>query len=168
MKTNGTSLLTEDISVLETVAQVHRRRVACRICGDDALRRILHLGSMPLANSFLRSTNEFRDEASYPLDVYFCETCSLVQLVDVIDPEVLFRNYIYVTGTSDTIAAHNIEYVQTLDDLLKLKPTDLVVEVASNDGSLLKCFKQSGVRTLGIEPATNIAQMASRPRHHNH
>jgi hypothetical protein len=124
------------------------------------MRRILSLGPTPLANSFLRSADEFTDEPSYPLDVYFCETCSLVQLLDVIDPEVLFRNYIYVTGTSDTIAAHNIKYVRTVDDLVKLKPTDLVVEVASNDGSLLKCFKQDGVRILGIEPAANIAQIA--------
>jgi hypothetical protein len=84
----------------------------------------------------------------------------LVQLLDVIDPEVLFRNYIYVTGTSDTIAAHNERYAQTIIDLLELEADDLVVEVASNDGSLLKCFKQHGVRVLGIEPARNIAEIA--------
>jgi hypothetical protein len=92
--------------------------------------------------------------------VYLCEACSLVQLLDVIDPEVLFRHYIYVTGTSDTIAAHNRSYAQTVVGLLELGPDDLVVEVASNDGSLLKCFNKYGVRTLGIEPAENIAAMA--------
>jgi hypothetical protein len=121
----------------------------------------LRLGPTPLANSFLGSADEFASEAAYPLDVYFCQTCSLVQLLDVIDPEVLFRNYIYVTGTSDTIAEHNARYARTLVDLLGLGPDDLVVEVASNDGSLLKCFKPYGPRTLGIEPATNIARMAS-------
>jgi len=80
--------------------------------------------------------------------------------LDVIDPEVLFRNYIYVTGTSETIASHNIAYASTIVDFMKLVPEDMVVEVASNDGSLLKCFKPYGVGTLGIEPATNIAQMA--------
>jgi hypothetical protein len=84
-----------------------------------------------------------------------------VQLADVIDPEALFRNYIYVTGTSDTIAKHNIQYARTLADLLGLGREDLVVEVASNDGSLLKCFKPYGAKTLGVEPATNIAEMAS-------
>ncbi len=115
---------------------------------------------MPLANSFLRSPEEFETEPSYPLDVYFCEICSLVQLLDVIDPELLFRNYIYVTGTSDTIAAHNVEYAKTVVEMLQAGPSDLIVEVASNDGSLLKCFQRHGVRTIGVEPATNIAEKA--------
>jgi hypothetical protein len=117
----------------------------------------LSLGKTPLANSFLDSPNEFADEMSFPLEVYFCPACSLVQLLDVVSPEVLFRNYIYVTGTSDTIAAHNKGYASTVTGLLNLQPVDLVVEVASNDGSLLKCF---GTRTLGVEPALNIAAKA--------
>jgi hypothetical protein len=120
----------------------------------------LSLGEQPLANSFLKSPVEFSSELKYPLDVYVCETCYLVQLLDVIDPEVLFRHYIYVTGTSDTIASHNHQYAATVVDLLKLGKEDLVVEVASNDGSLLGCFLNKGVRVLGIEPATNIADMA--------
>lgn len=118
------------------------------------------MGPMPMANSFLSGPEQFADEPSYPLDLYFCETCSLVQLLDVIDPELLFRNYIYVTGTSDTMAEHNRRYASTIVDLLKLPADALVVEVASNDGSLLKCFQAHGVRTLGIEPAINIAQIA--------
>jgi hypothetical protein len=115
---------------------------------------------MPLANSFLRSADEFEDESFFPLDLYFCQSCSLVQLLDVIDPEVLFRNYIYVTGTSDTIEAHNVEYANSVVDLLTLGAEDLVVEIASNDGSLLNCFQRHEVRTLGVEPATNIAEQA--------
>jgi hypothetical protein len=138
----------------------HSKRDVCRACGSDRLQSVLELGPTPLANSFLKSPDEFEDEPSYPLDVYFCENCSLVQLLDVIDPEVLFRNYIYVTGTSDTIAAHNVKYAQTVVDHLSCTAADLIVEVASNDGSLLKCFQAHGVKTLGIEPATNIADMA--------
>jgi SAM-dependent methyltransferase len=92
--------------------------------------------------------------------VYLCETCSLVQLLDVIDPEVLFRHYIYVTGTSETMAAHHIQYARTIIELLGLGPGDLVIEIGSNDGSLLGCFQRHGVRTLGIEPAANIAAIA--------
>lgn len=139
---------------------IHHRRTSCRVCGDIRLRPFLSLGPMPLANSFLRSPEEFADELFYPLDVYLCETCSLVQVSDVINPDLLFRNYLYVSGISDTITAHNIEYARTIVDLLKLEADDLVVEIGSNDGSLLKCFKQHGLRTLGIEPARNIAQMA--------
>lgn len=114
---------------------------------------------MPLANAFLdRATPP--GEPAYPLDVYFCETCSLVQLLDVIDPEILFRDYIYVTGTSDTIAAHNVHYAQSVIEMLELGSKDLVVEVASNDGSLLEKFAERGIRTLGIEPAINIAEIA--------
>jgi len=84
-----------------------------------------------------------------------------VQLVDVIDPEVLFRNYLYVTGTSDTIAAHNVGYAKTVVEFTGAGASDLIVEVASNDGSLLKRFAAHGVRTLGVEPATNIAEQAN-------
>jgi len=115
---------------------------------------------MPLANSFLRSREEFSNEPAYPLAMCFCENCGLAQLRDVIDPEVLFRNYVYVTGTSETVREHNRRYAQTVVEMLDLKAGDLVVEVASNDGSLLRCFQPYGVRTLGVEPATNIAEKA--------
>lgn len=138
----------------------HYKRTTCRACGQKQLQPFLALGPTPLANSFPGSTAEFSIEPAYPLDVYFCKNCSLVQLLDVIDPEVLFRHYIYVTGTSDTIAAHNQRYAQTVVEFMRLGADDLVVEVASNDGSLLKCFQPHGVRTLGIEPASNIAEMA--------
>jgi hypothetical protein len=143
------------------MSTIHHKRTSCRACGDNRLRGFLSLGPMPLANSFLQSRDQFIDEPVFPLDVCFCETCSLVQLFDVIDPKILFRNYIYVTGTSDTMAAHNVRYASTLVEILKLRPEDLVVEVASNDGSLLKCFQSNHVRTLGIEPAVNIAEIAS-------
>jgi hypothetical protein len=135
-------------------------RSHCRACGGQQLIRFLELGPQPLANANLRSLDDAADELRFPLDVYFCETCALIQLVDVIDPEVLFRHYLYVTGTSETIARHNIAYARTVVDLLHLGADDLVVEVASNDGSLLRCFRDNGVRTLGVEPATNIAEIA--------
>jgi SAM-dependent methyltransferase len=141
-------------------SSVHTLRETCRGCGSRELRRFLELGPQPLANAFLRAADEFPGERRYPLDVYFCPTCSLVQLMDVIDPSVLFRNYIYVTSTSDTIAEHNERYAATVVELLQLGSEGLVVEVASNDGSLLRRFRGRGVRTLGVEPATNIAEMA--------
>ena len=139
----------------------HHTRSSCRACGGTRLQAFLSLGPTPLANSFLKPEDEFAEERSYPLDVFFCQDCSLVQLLDVIDPETLFRNYIYVSGTSDTMASHHVQYARTVVDFLELKSRDLVVEVASNDGSLLKCFKRRGMRTVGIEPATNIAAVAT-------
>lgn len=136
-------------------------RTTCRVCGARDLEQILSLGPSPLANAFLRSSDEFADERRYPLDLYFCSQCSLLQLLHVVDPDILFRHYLYVTGTSTTMAEHNLAYATTVADLLHLSPTDLVVEVASNDGSLLKRFQHHGVRTLGIEPAGNLAALAS-------
>jgi C-methyltransferase C-terminal domain/Putative zinc binding domain/Methyltransferase domain len=139
---------------------VHRKRTHCRACEGERLTPFLGLGMQPLANGFQSGPGEFESEARYPLDVYFCEDCSLVQLLDVIDPEVLFKEYLYVTGTSDTIARHNVEYARTVVDLLKIQRNDLVVEVASNNGSLLSEFQALGVRTLGVEPAANLAEVA--------
>lgn len=122
----------------------------------------LDLGEQPLANAFPRSEADFEQEAFYPLRVSFCRDCSLVQLRDVVDPEVLFRDYIYVTGTSETIAAHNRGYAESVVQLLGLGPDDLVIEAASNDGSLLSCFKAHGVGVLGVEPARNIAELSEK------
>jgi SAM-dependent methyltransferase len=139
---------------------VHRRRTVCRACESRRLRNVLSLGMQPLANSLPRGPAEFEDESYFPLDVYFCEECSLLQLLDVINAETLFRDYIYVTGTSTTIAEHNERYARAVIEQVGAGRSDLILEIASNDGSLLKCFAPYGVRTLGVEPATNVAAMA--------
>jgi SAM-dependent methyltransferase len=135
-------------------------RTTCRVCREASLHRFLSLGPQPLANAFLRNEEEASGEGRFPLDLYFCTTCTLVQLADVIDPESLFGEYIYVTGTSTTIAAHNRRYAAAVRDELLLGEHDLVVEVASNDGSLLERFQELGTRVLGVEPARNIAALA--------
>lgn len=136
----------------------HHRRDDCRGCGGTDLYEFLDLGLQPLANAFVG--DDVESEATFPLVVSFCRTCSMVGLRDVVDPEVLFRDYIYVTGTSETIAKHNVGYAKSVVDLLGLGADDLVIEAASNDGSLLKQFKTHGVRVLGVEPARNIAKMS--------
>jgi hypothetical protein len=130
----------------------------CRACGSRELEQFLELGPTPLANAFVNEPNQ--PETVYPLDVHFCPRCSLVQLLDVVDPEVLFRNYIYVTGTSPTMRRHFAEYADAVTREARLTPGDLVVEAASNDGTLLQCFRRRGIRTLGVEPAQNIAGLA--------
>ena len=155
--------MTYEHAAVETsipVAPVHGKRNSCRACSYQTPERFLELGPSPLANAFLTGPNEFESEGQYPLDVYFCPKCSLVQLLDVINPEVLFRHYLYVSGTSETIRKHYVEYSQTLHDLLSLKEADLVTEIASNDGSLLGHFRDRSIRVLGVEPATNIAAIA--------
>jgi hypothetical protein len=141
----------------ETGAAEIVHRTTCRCCDASDLDPILSLGPTPLANAFLRSPEEFAAERSYPLDLHRCRRCGLLQLLDVVNPEVLFRHYLYVTGTSTTQAAHNQRYARSLVESLRLGPRDLVVEIASNDGSLLRSFASHGVRTLGVEPARNLA-----------
>jgi hypothetical protein len=138
----------------------YSRRTSCRICDGKNLELFLSLGEQPLANGFLNSPDDFQGEKKYRLDVYRCKECSLVQLLDVISPEILFREYLYVTGPSETMARHNRRYAKGVVSELGLDEDDLVIEVASNDGSLLSCLREQGVRTLGIEPARNIAAVA--------
>ena len=138
---------------------IHKRST-CRSCGGARLALVLSLGEVPLANAYLSQEQLAQPEPKFPLEVYFCEDCALLQLLHVVSPEVLFSNYLYRTGTNQTIAAHNAALALAVVDQGKLGAQDLVVEVASNDGSLLGCFQKLGVRVLGIEPAKNIAKLA--------
>ncbi len=115
---------------------------------------------MPLANNLPRTAEAIAAQSKYPLDVCVCERCSLVQTPDVIDPTELFAHYVYLTGMSETMAAHNHGYAAHVVQLLGAAPGDLMVDIASNDGSLLLEFQALGVRTLGVEPAHNVAEIA--------
>jgi hypothetical protein len=114
----------------------------------------------PLANSFLAPGELDRPEARYPLVLCRCESCGHVQLSLTVPPEIMFRNYLYVSGTSDTIPVHFAEYAR--DVAQRFVPRGgLVVEIGSNDGTLLRAFDRSSVRVLGVEPARNIARLAN-------
>jgi hypothetical protein len=103
-----------------------------------------------------------QEEPTFPLDVYSCEDCGLLQLIHVVSPEVLFRDYIYVSTTSDTLQRHFAGLAQAIKDRYRLGPSSLVLEIASNDGLLLKKLRDLGVRGIGVEPAVNIAAMARK------
>ena len=115
---------------------VHHLRDTCRSCGGRDVQRFLSLGKTPLANAYLETADDFSDEASFPLEVYYCRNCKLIQLLDVIQAECLFSEYLYVTGTSETMKVHNRQYASSLVQSAGLESGDLVVEVASNDDSL--------------------------------
>ena len=136
------------------------KRKTCRGCGMDDLILVLSLGETPLANSFLKEEDLKKPEFVYPLDLYYCKKCHLLQLLEVVDPGILFNEYIYVTGTSEGISFHNTALADTLIKTQKLIKSDLVVEIGSNDGSLLSCFQKYGIRILGVEPAENIVTIA--------
>ena len=133
----------------------------CRVCANTDLNMFLSLGQMPLANGFLNSNQINSSEPAYPLDVYFCSSCSLVQVIDIVPPEVMFSDYPYVTGTSQTMKNNLAELCDRASACISVEKDDLVIDIGSNDGTLLSFFKTSGYRTLGVEPASNIAALAS-------
>ena len=133
----------------------------CRICRAALPEPFLDLGPMPLANAFLSGPEEFAAEVTYPLAVSGCPTCGLVQLTYVVPAEQLYRDYIYVSSTSDGVTAHAERLAASLIDHYGWAASDLVVEVASNDGTVLQAFKKRGVQVLGVEPARNIAAIAN-------
>lgn len=132
----------------------------CRICGRALPEPFLDLGTQPLANQFLADPSEFSSEARFPLAVAACVSCGLVQLTHVVPAEQLYRNYIYVSSTSEAVTHHAEWLAAGLVAQHRWGSDDLIVEVASNDGTVLKAFKRQGVRVLGIEPARNIATLA--------
>jgi SAM-dependent methyltransferase len=121
---------------------------------------VISLGATPLANALRTDDDPDVDEARYPLDVAFCPDCSLVQIDAVVAPERLFRAYVYRSSYSDTMVQHATALAERLIDERGLGPSSLVVEAASNDGYLLRTYRDAGVRVLGIEPAENVADVA--------
>lgn len=117
---------------------------------------------MPLANSFLRSLDEAAAEPRFPLALVACATCGLVQLDYVVPAPVLYRDYIYVSSTSDAVRTHAEALASSLSERYALTPSDLIVEIASNDGTVLQAFQRLGLTVLGVEPARNIAAIAER------
>jgi hypothetical protein len=141
----------------------YQRQNRCRSCGDAKLRAFLEMGPMPPANAFLRLAQDFSNERSYPLQVCLCPTCGLVQTPDVLDRETLFRSGPYLTGVSRSMRDHFRSSAKRIVEHLGLEPGEIVLEIGSNDGTLLECFREEGVEALGIEPARGAAN-ASRTR----
>jgi hypothetical protein len=134
----------------------------CRFCGAPLSRTFVDLGMSPLCESYLAADALNRMEAFYPLHVFVCERCWLVQLQEYVSREAIFCDYAYFSSYSDSWLAHARRYADLMVERFGLGPDHLVVEVASNDGYLLQYFVQRGIPVLGIEPAANIAPAAER------
>jgi SAM-dependent methyltransferase len=132
----------------------------CRSCGQQGLHTILALGRTPLANALLTAEQLDRPEPTYPLNLAFCPHCALVQLLETVPPEQMFRDYPYFSSYSDTVLSHARALARRLVKARRLDGRSLVIEAASNDGYLLRHYRQAGVPVLGIEPARNVARVA--------
>jgi SAM-dependent methyltransferase len=138
--------------------------VPCRSCGRRPLVSVLDLGTTPLANALLTRDALVREEERFPLELAFCEGCSLVQITEAVPPQKLFGEYLYFSSFSDTMLKHSEAIATRLARERKLGSSSLVVEVASNDGYLLQYYARAGIPVLGIEPAANIARVAEGER----
>jgi len=133
----------------------------CRGCGAKLALTFLDLGISPIANNLVEDKQLNHQSKSYPLRAMTCEKCALVQLSEAIPKEKLFpSSYTYFSSYSSTWLEHSKTYAQKMISLLQLNENDLVVEIASNDGYLLQYFANSGIKVLGIEPASGVAKTA--------
>ena len=132
----------------------------CRFCGAPLEHVFCDLGMSPLANSYLQPEQANAMEPFYPLRALVCSQCFLVQLEEFETAEHIFSDYAYFSSYSSSWLEHSERYVDQMVDRLGLDESSHVVEIASNDGYLLKFFKERGVPVLGIEPAANVAKVA--------
>lgn len=137
--------------------------VPCRSCAKDGLHTFLSLGKTPLADALLTTEQLDQPEPRFPLDVAFCEECALVQITEEVPPEMLFvDNYLYFSSFSDDLLDHAKAHAEALIARYDLGPESLVVEIASNDGYLLRNFVERGIPVLGIDPAPEQAVAAEK------
>ncbi|MEV4760480.1 class I SAM-dependent methyltransferase [Micromonospora sp. NPDC049559] len=135
--------------------------VRCRLCATELTETFVDLGMSPLCESYLPADRLDEPETFYPLHVRVCPDCLLVQLPAYVPGEEIFSDYAYFSSYSDSWVAHARRYAETMTEQLGLGPGSLVTEVASNDGYLLRHFVARGVPVLGVEPAANVAAVAT-------
>jgi SAM-dependent methyltransferase len=136
------------------------KELGCRFCGHPLRHSFVDLGMSPLANSYVEPEALQRPEPFFPLHVWVCEHCLLVQLPETESPEAIFSDYAYFSSYSTSWLRHAEGYVAAMVERFGFDRESQIVEIASNDGYLLQYFQQHGIPVLGIEPARNVAQAA--------
>jgi SAM-dependent methyltransferase len=132
----------------------------CRSCGSQKGSLVLDLGLQPLANNLLRPEDLSKPEPKFPLRLGVCESCWLLQILDLVPPVELFSEYLYFSSFSEEMLRHSKQAVERYIRDFSMNQSSLAVEIASNDGYLLKNFREANIPCLGIEPAANIAKVA--------
>lgn len=136
---------------------MYKRLTNCLCCGEVNLIKVLDLGDQPLANSYLKYGND--NDPVYPLAINFCTVCTHIQLTHAVDPDLLFKHYLYVSGTTSTLKNYFSDFVDIVKRFTNGKK---VLDIACNDGSQLDAFKEKGyTETYGIDPAENLYSLSS-------
>ncbi len=148
-------------NLIHTSMKESKTQTACRICGSTTLYRYLNLGFTPLANSYVKQGDLDKPEFSEDLALQVCTKCGLSQLTKVVHPDLMFKNYLYVSSTTQTFRDHCVEMAQTTSKVAGLTAGDLVMDIASNDGCLLSKYQDAGMSVVGVDPAENLASEAN-------
>lgn len=137
------------------------RRDTCRLCGSQNLQLVLALAPTPIADDYVSAERLEEKQEYFPLDLALCRDCGHTQILDAVNPELLFRNYTYRTSVSLGLVEHFRKVADGLIAQLQIGPGSFVVEIGSNDGSNLRFFQDRGATVLGIDPARDIAAAAT-------
>lgn len=140
---------------------IHYRRDTCRLCESKKVEKVVPLEPIPIADNFVTEAELNVKQDLYPTDIYLCLECGHVQLLDVIDPTVLFRNTLYVTSSSLGLVDHFRRYAQQIKEQFTFSGTPQVIEIGSNEGVLLRAFKDLGFKVLGVDAAQKQAKAAT-------
>lgn len=132
----------------------------CVLCGGKKLSKLVKLKDTPLANSYDNTINIKKNK--FPLELVICRACNHVQLKHIVDKKLLFSNYLYVSGTSKVFVDHFKKFVKKVINNKLVKKNDFVLEIGSNDGTLLKIFQQNKIKVLGVDPAKNLVKISNR------
>ena len=133
----------------------------CEICGSNSINAALSFTPSPLGDIYLPSDKKHLSNKLYPLDLYNCAKCGYLSLMDKVNPKLSYTNYIYESKTTVGLLSHYDSYAREICKKLKLTDKDKILDVGSNDGSMLSSFKKEGLFTLGVEPASEIAKIAN-------
>jgi len=132
----------------------------CLCCGSENLTMVLDLHDQPLANSYVKDINDV--EEYYPLALNYCNDCTHLQLTHGVNPDLLFKNYLYVSGTTQTLRDYFDEFVNISSSYMPVKGPYKILDIACNDGSQLDAFKKQGHQTYGVDPAVNLHEISSK------
>ena len=137
------------------------KRENCRLCLNRNLSMVIALGATPIGDQYLPEKSLHTTQKCYPLELYLCNDCGLLQLLNIIDPEEIYTKYIYLSSDSKGLVEHFGRYSSEVINFINPPKNALVVDIGSNDGSFLNFFKKSGLNILGIDPAEDIAKSAT-------
>ena len=134
----------------------------CRLCGSNDLSLIVPIGKSPVSEKYSLDAQISSYDELVPLDLYICGDCGHVQLIHVVDPEFLWDDFTFETGRNPVLVQHFKEYADSANQMVSFSDGSLVVDIGSNDGTALRCFKELGYKVLGVDPAKDIADRATK------